>query len=100
MEDFISKLKQFSKLDFQSKQEEINKGRPTPALKSYLITFNILIVYLFKLSDTHKKTGCVDVQRAAAHLLSAFLVFFSQPVTMSGLMLKHFSDLQNQLAFK
>lgn len=28
MEDYITKLKQFSKLDFQSKQEVITKGRP------------------------------------------------------------------------
>src|SRR4029434_6553725 len=30
MEDFIAKLKQFSKLDFQSKREIINNGRPIP----------------------------------------------------------------------
>ena len=38
MEDYISKIKQFSKLDFQSKQEVIIKGRPTPELKGLLQT--------------------------------------------------------------
>lgn len=32
MEDYVSKLREFSKLDFQSKQEIIIKGRPTPEL--------------------------------------------------------------------
>ena len=36
MEDFIAKLKQFSKLDFQSKREMINNGRPMPELKGML----------------------------------------------------------------
>ena len=36
MEDFIAKLKQFSKLDFQSKREMINNGRPMPELKGLL----------------------------------------------------------------
>ena len=36
MEDFISKLKQFSKLDIQSKQEVINKGRPIQELRGLL----------------------------------------------------------------
>ena len=36
MEDFIAKLKQFSKLDFQSKREMINNGRPMPELKCLL----------------------------------------------------------------
>ena len=35
-EDFIVKLKQFSKLDFQSKREMINNGRPMPELKGML----------------------------------------------------------------
>src|SRR4029434_8688957 len=38
MEDFIAKLKQFSKLDFQSQREIINNGRPMPELKSMLQT--------------------------------------------------------------
>uniref|UniRef100_A0A3P8SLS9 DUF4371 domain-containing protein n=1 Tax=Amphiprion percula TaxID=161767 RepID=A0A3P8SLS9_AMPPE len=38
MENYISKLKEFSKLDFQSKQEIIIKGRPTPQLKGLLQT--------------------------------------------------------------
>ncbi|XP_061925575.1 zinc finger MYM-type protein 1-like isoform X1 [Entelurus aequoreus] len=33
MEDYISKIKHFSKLDFQSKQDVIIKGRPMPKLK-------------------------------------------------------------------
>ncbi|XP_032067125.1 zinc finger MYM-type protein 1-like [Thamnophis elegans] len=36
MEDYISKLKRFSKLDYQSKKEVIIKGRPTPELKGLL----------------------------------------------------------------
>src|SRR4029434_271502 len=36
MEDCIAKLKQFSKLDFQSKREMINNGRPMPELKGML----------------------------------------------------------------
>src|SRR4029434_2945360 len=36
IEDFIAKLKQFSKLDFQSKREMINNGRPMPELKGML----------------------------------------------------------------
>ena len=35
MEDYIAMLKQFSKLDFQSKREMINNGRPMPEIKSY-----------------------------------------------------------------
>src|SRR4029434_2462704 len=38
MEDFIAKLKQFSKLDFQSKREMMNNGRPMPELKGLLQT--------------------------------------------------------------
>lgn len=38
-EDSISKLKNFSKLDFQSKREVINNGRPTPELKGLLALF-------------------------------------------------------------
>ncbi|XP_053467751.1 uncharacterized protein LOC128599809 isoform X1 [Ictalurus furcatus] len=38
MEDYIDKLKHFSKLDFQSKLEVINNGRPTPELKDLLQT--------------------------------------------------------------
>ena len=34
MEDSIAKLKHFSKLDFQSKREVINNGRPKPELKA------------------------------------------------------------------
>lgn len=33
MEDVISNLRHFSKLDFQSKQQVINTGRPTPDLR-------------------------------------------------------------------
>lgn len=36
MEDCISKLKQFSKLDFKAKQEVIIQGRPTPELNGLL----------------------------------------------------------------
>lgn len=36
MEDFIQKRKQFSILDFLSKQELITKGRPTPELRDFL----------------------------------------------------------------
>src|SRR4029434_2107021 len=36
MEDFIAKLKQFSKLDFQSKREMIHNGRPMLELKGML----------------------------------------------------------------
>src|SRR4029434_4548009 len=36
MEDCIAKLKQFSKLDFQSKREMINNGRPMPKLEGML----------------------------------------------------------------
>src|SRR4029434_7121124 len=36
LEYFIAKLKQFSKLDFQSKREMINNGRPMPELKGML----------------------------------------------------------------
>ena len=35
MEDFIAKLKQFSKLDFQSKREMFNDGRPMPELTAF-----------------------------------------------------------------
>lgn len=38
MEDSIAKLKHFSKLDFQSKREVINNGRPMPELKGMLQT--------------------------------------------------------------
>ncbi|XP_032065573.1 zinc finger MYM-type protein 1-like isoform X2 [Thamnophis elegans] len=40
MEDYISKLKKFSKLDYQSKKEVIIKGRPTPKLKGLLQRHN------------------------------------------------------------
>src|SRR4029434_8268764 len=36
--DSIAKLKHFSKLDFQSKREVINNGRPMPELKGMLQT--------------------------------------------------------------
>src|SRR4029434_294853 len=36
MEDLIAKLKQFSKLDFQSKREMIINGRPMSELKGML----------------------------------------------------------------
>jgi len=42
-EDYISELKHVSKLDFQSKVDVINTGRPTPELKGLLLTF----VYLY-----------------------------------------------------
>jgi len=32
MEDSLAKLKHFSKLDFQSRREVINNGRPIPGL--------------------------------------------------------------------
>ena len=38
MEDCFTNLKQFSKLDFQSKREMINNGRPIPELKYLLQT--------------------------------------------------------------
>src|SRR4029434_11097740 len=38
MEDSIAKLKQFSKLDFQTKRKVINNGRPMPELKGTLQT--------------------------------------------------------------
>ena len=38
MEDLVSKLKDFSKLSFQSKLEIIARGRPTPDLKDLLQT--------------------------------------------------------------
>ena len=41
MEGFISKLRNFSKLDFQSKQEVINTGRPTPELRGLLQTTGV-----------------------------------------------------------
>ena len=41
MEDLISKLRRFSKLDFQSKQELINTGRPTPELRGLLQTTGV-----------------------------------------------------------
>ena len=41
MEDLISKLRHFSKLDFQSKQELINTGRPTPELRGLLQTTGV-----------------------------------------------------------
>ena len=65
-------LKQFSKLNFQSKQKVINKGRPTPELKGLLQNTGQKI-------GTHKKT----VWRGTT--FSAFPAFFFQPVTMSGL---------------
>ena len=41
MEDLISKLRNFSKLDFQSKKELVNVGRPTPALRGLLQTTGV-----------------------------------------------------------
>ena len=38
MEDYICKLRKFANLDFQSKQEVITKGRPTPELRGLLQT--------------------------------------------------------------
>jgi len=40
-EDYISKLKNVSKLDFQSKVDMINTGRPTPELKGLLQKFRL-----------------------------------------------------------
>ena len=60
MEDFIAKLKQFSKLDFQSKREMTNDGRPMPELKGLL-------------------------QMTGQKIIRSFPVISSQRVTMSGL---------------
>ena len=60
MEDFIAKLKQFSKLDFQSKREMINDGRPMPELKGLL-------------------------QMTGQKIIRSFPVISSQRVTMSGM---------------
>src|SRR4029434_4699476 len=76
MEDFIAKLKQFSKLDFQSKREMINNGRPMPELQGMLQVTGQKIIRSFQ-------TGCVAVLQETA--FTAFPVIFSQRVTMSGL---------------
>src|SRR4029434_10538246 len=47
MEDSIAKLKHFSKLDFQSKREVINNGRPMPELKGMLQTTDLATKVVF-----------------------------------------------------
>ena len=46
MEDFIAKLKQFSKLDFQFKGEIINNGRPMLELNGLLQTMEQKITHI------------------------------------------------------
>ena len=82
MEDYLNKLKHFSKLDFQSKLELINTGRPMPELKDG--TEDNTVFFFFQRIGTPEKTGCVGVLRETA--FSAFPAFCSQrQVTMSGL---------------
>ena len=82
MEDFIAKLKQFSKLDFQSKREMINNGRPMPELKGLLQTTEGNLLF---------SGGVVLPKRLAMWLcyketaFTAFPVFSLALVTMSGL---------------
>ena len=72
IEDFIAKLKQFSKLDFQSKREMINNGRPMPELKGMLqatgqkitrSTSHIQSQIALKMFGTSRINLVLDVQR-------------------------------------
>src|SRR4029434_9167898 len=61
MVDFIAKLKQFSKLDFQSKREMINNGRPMPELKGLLQTTGQKVTRSFQMEWYSRKDwlcGC------------------------------------------
>src|SRR4029434_304646 len=72
MEDFIARLKYFSKLDFQSKREVINNGRPMPDLKCMLqttgrkttrSTSHIQSHIVLKMFGTSRMYLVLDVQR-------------------------------------
>ena len=45
--DFITKLRSFSKLDFQGKQDVIKNGRPTPELRKLIQEIGQNIIWLF-----------------------------------------------------
>ncbi|KAJ0003937.1 hypothetical protein NQD34_010151 [Periophthalmus magnuspinnatus] len=65
-EDYISKLKNFSKLDFQSKVDVINTGRPTPELKGLLQTSGQKITRSFQTEWYTRKEwlcGCPSKKR-------------------------------------
>ena len=81
-EDYISKLKNFSKLDFESKVDVINNGRPTPELKGLLQTTGQKITRSFQ-TEWYARKDCVAVLRKTA--VTVFPAFCSQLVTMSGL---------------
>lgn len=87
-EDYISNLKNFSKLDFQSKVDVINTGRLTPELKGLLQTTGrngqkITRSFQTEWYSTPEKTGYVAVLRKT--VFTAFPAFCSQLVTISGL---------------
>ena len=65
-EDYISKLKNFSKLDFESKVDVINNGRPTPELKGLLQTTGQKITRSFQTEWYARKDwlcGCPSKNR-------------------------------------
>ncbi|KAJ4939399.1 hypothetical protein JOQ06_028848 [Pogonophryne albipinna] len=66
MENLISTLKHFSKLDFQSKQAVINNGRPMPELKDLLQTNGQKITRSFQTEWYQRKDwlcGCATKNR-------------------------------------
>ena len=61
-EDLILKLRNFSKLSFQSKVNILKKGRPIPDLKNLLqTTGRKRQITPFIRSGTRERNGCVDV---------------------------------------
>src|SRR4029434_3079018 len=82
MEDCIAKLKQFSKLDFQSKREVINNRRPMPELKDMLqttgqkitrSTSHIQSQIALKMFGTSRINLVLDLQRRPSGGLCNFL---------------------------
>ena len=88
--DSIAKLRNFAKLDFQSKKEVINDGRSIPELNGLLQTTGQKLTRSFKQSGTAEKTGCVALWLCGSVLqeiaFSAVPVFCPQHLNkMSGL---------------
>ncbi|KAF4075810.1 hypothetical protein AMELA_G00223020 [Ameiurus melas] len=92
MEDYIDKLKRFSKLDFQSKLEVINKGRPIPELKDLLQTTGPKITRSFQTEwYTRKPWLCGCASRNRLFCFPCLLFTTSENVwTTTG-----FCDLKN-----
>src|SRR4029434_2079565 len=106
MEDSIAKLKHFSKLDFQSKREVINNGRPMPELKVMLQTTGqkitrstshiqrqIQILKHFSKLDFQSKREVINNGRPMPEL-KVMLQTTGQKITRST------SHIQSQIALK